>query len=58
MCMHVNVNVNNVMMSGCWGCIKSHSEMRMLKIELHHGVHREIGVHQLVLHRSYEVHQI
>ena len=49
-CMHV-------MMSGFWGCINSHSEMHMLKIELHHGILREAGVHRPVLHRSYEVHQ-
>ena len=42
----------HVMMSGFWGYINSLSEMHMLKIELHHGVHRETGVHQPVLHLS------
>ena len=31
----------HVIKRGLWGYIQSHSEMRMLKIELHHGVYRE-----------------
>ena len=41
-----------VMNSGFRGHINSHSEMHMLKIELHHGVRRKTGVHQPILHRS------